>query len=306
MAASYSIVQAMHRHDGLTMVAEDFLSDPKVREWLAGVEPAWTLLTFGSLRALRQQRSMSGGPIMFATDLTSDEIKASAAAHNALILIKRAIDTGGLPITATGNLTRAVVADMCKLMDWPDYDQADAFRFSKVINEPDFMPLHIVRLLCEAAGLVKIKKDKLIAPPMGKQCLSDPSGLVALLAQIAFWRFDLSYFARGLLGSWPQEDIGIALWSLSVCGDDWQSAEKLTRLCTIPRPEMLTGDWDRTPFAFEGRILRPLLWFGLVDHRAEQITESRFSKRHFYRKTGLFDRLLKFDVEIERASGSRH
>jgi hypothetical protein len=283
------------------MVAEDFLYDPRVREWLDGVEPAWTLLTFDSLRALRQPPSKSDGPIRFATNLTADDIQTSAAARNAIILITRAIESGGLPVTATGNLTRAVVAEMCTLIDWPDYDQTDAFRFSKVINEPDFMPLHIVRLLCEAAGLVKIKRGKLVATPNAKQCLSDQGGLVARLAQIAFWRFDLSYFARGLLGAWPQEDIGIALWSLSVCGGDWQSAEKLTRLCSIPRPEMLTGDWDRTPFAFEGRILRPLLWLGLLDHRDEQITESRFSKRHFYRKTRLFDRVLIFDVEIERA-----
>jgi hypothetical protein len=283
------------------MVAEDFLHDPRVREWLDGVEPAWTLLTFDSLRALRQPPSNSDGPIKFATNLTADDIQTSAAARNAIILITRAIESGGLPVTATGNLTRAVVAEMCTLIDWPDYDQADAFRLSKVINEPDFMPLHIVRLLCEAAGLVKIKRGKLVATPNAKQCLSDQGGLVARLAQIAFWRFDLRYFARGLLGAWPQEDIGIALWSLSVCGGDWQSAEKLTRLCSIPRPEMLTGDWDRTPFAFEGRILRPLLWLGLLDHRDEQITESRFSKRHFYRKTRLFDRVLIFDVEIERA-----
>ena len=32
------------------MVAEDFLRDPQVREWLDGVEPAWTLLTFESCK----------------------------------------------------------------------------------------------------------------------------------------------------------------------------------------------------------------------------------------------------------------
>ena len=41
---------------------------------------------------------------------------------------------------------------------------------------------------------------------------------------------DLGYFARGLLGSWPQADAGVVLWSLSVCANDWQSAEKL--ICT--------------------------------------------------------------------------
>jgi len=34
------------------MVAEDFLQDPQVPQWLDGVEPAWTVLTFDSLRAL--------------------------------------------------------------------------------------------------------------------------------------------------------------------------------------------------------------------------------------------------------------
>jgi hypothetical protein len=48
------------------------------------------------------------------------------------------------------------------------------------------------------------------------------------------------------------------------------------------------------------------LWFGLLDHRGKEIPESRFRKRHFYRKTSLFDRLLKFDIRIEQASESLH
>jgi hypothetical protein len=39
------------------------------------------------------------------------------------------------------------------LMAWPGYDQTDAFRFNKVINEPDFLPLHVVRQLVQAARL---------------------------------------------------------------------------------------------------------------------------------------------------------
>jgi hypothetical protein len=66
---------------------------------------------------------------------------------------------------------------------------------------------------------------------------------------------------RGLLGSWPQADVGIVLWSLSVSAGDWQTSEKLTRLCTIPEPATLAGTWDRSAYAMEARILRPLLWF---------------------------------------------
>ena len=290
------------------MVAEDFLQDAQVRQWLDGVEPAWTLLTFDSLRALRQEPSASQTAIRIANDLSGDEIAGSAMARNTLILLRQVIERGGLPLTATGNLSRAVVAEMCKLIEWPHYDQAEAFRLNKVINEPDFLPLHIVRLLTQAATLVRAQRGRLVATPLGKSMMSDArrGSLPAILFHIAFWHMDLGYFGRGLLGSWPQADIGVVLWSLSVSAGDWQASEKLTRLCTIPEPAILSGTWDRTPYAMEARILRPLLWFGLLEYRSEKIEDSKFAERHYYRKAPLFDRLLAFDVKTDFVVGPRH
>ena len=290
------------------MVAEDFLQDPQVRRWLDGVEPAWTLLTFDSLRALRQEPSAVATAIRIANDLSADEIASSAVARNTFILLQQAIERGGLPLTATGNLSRAVVAEMRELIEWPGYDQADAFRLHKVINEPDFLPLHIVRLLAEAAKLVRTQRGKLVATPLGKSMLSETrrGSLPAILFHLALWHMDLGYFARGLLGSWPQSDIGIVLWSLSVSAGDWQSIEKLTRLCTIPEPAMFSGTWDRTSYAMEAKILRTLLWFGLLEHRSEKTADSRFGEHHFYRKAALFDRMLTFDVAVDSMEGARH
>jgi hypothetical protein len=290
------------------MVAEDFVQDPQIRKWLDGVEPAWTLLTFDSLRALRQEPSAVQSVIRIANDLNDDEIATSAVARNTLILMRQAIKRGGLPLTATGNLSRAVVADMCKLIEWPGYDQVDAFRLHKVINEPDFLPLHIVRMLAQAANFVRIHRGKLVTTPLGKSMLSDARRgcLPAILFHLAFWHMDLGYFGRGLFGSWPQSDAGVVLWSLSICADDWQTSEKLTRLCTIPEPAMFSGAWDRTPYAMEARILRPLLWFGLLEHRSEKMPGDRFGKHHFYRKAALFDRLLAFDVAVDSMEGARH
>ena len=84
-----------------------------------------------------------------------------------------------------------------------------------------------------------------------------------------FWHTDLGYFGRDPLDSRPQADIGIVLWSLSVSASDWQTSEKLTRLCTIPEPDILSETWDRSAHAMEARILRPLLWFGLLEHSSE-------------------------------------
>ena len=290
------------------MVAADFLRDQRVQGWLDGVEPAWTLLTFESLLALRQEPSAVQSAIQIANDLSVDEIASSAVARNTLILLGQAIERVGLPLTATGNLSRAAVAEMCKLIEWPDYDQADAFRLDKVINEPDFLPLHVVRQLVQAASLVRAQHGKLVATPLGESLLSEArqGSLLAILFHLAFWHMDLGYFGRGLLGSWPQKDAGVVLWSLSACANEWQSAEKLTRLCTIPEPAMLSGAWDKSRYAMEARILRPLLWFGLLEQRTEKIPNNEFGNRHFYRKAQLFDRLLTFAVQVELSEGVRH
>src|SRR5215475_8453527 len=185
------------------MVAADFLHDPEVRQWLDGVEPAWTLLAFDSLRALRQEPSAIHTAIRIANNLSIDEITSSPVARNTLILLRKATEHGGLPVTAIGNLSRAVVAEMCKLFEWPDYDQAAVFQFNKVINEPDFLPLHVVRTLAQAATLVRVQGGKLVVTALGKSMPSDERQhcLLAILFHIMFWRMDLEYFGRGLLGS---------------------------------------------------------------------------------------------------------
>jgi hypothetical protein len=290
------------------MVAADFLQDPQVRKWLDGVEPAWTLLNFDGLRSLRQEPSAVQTAIRIAIGLAADETARSAVARNTLILLRQAIEHGGLPLTAAGNLSRVAVTDMRKLIEWPDYDQAEALQFNRVINEPDFLPLHVVRLLAQTAMLVRPRRSKLVATSSGRSMLSDDrqGSLLAILFHIAFWHMDLGYFGRGFLGSWPQSDIGIVLWSLSVSADDWQTVAKLTRLCTIPEPAILSETWDRSPFAMEARILRPLLWFGLLEHRSEKMPDSLLTARHYYRKTTLFDRLLAFDVKMDYSEGARH
>ena len=90
------------------MVAEDFLQDQQVRQWLNGVEPAWTLLTFDSLRALRREPSARQTAIRIANDLSSDEIAGSAVTRNTFILLRQAIEGSGLPLTAPQAICRGL------------------------------------------------------------------------------------------------------------------------------------------------------------------------------------------------------
>ena len=98
------------------MVAEDFIQDPEIRDWLAGVEPAWTLLTFESLQALRREPSAIQTAIWIANDLSVGEIASSPVARNTLILLREAI--------GPARSNRQPIQCCCSGRDveWPDYD----------------------------------------------------------------------------------------------------------------------------------------------------------------------------------------
>jgi hypothetical protein len=246
--------------------------------------------------------------IELARDLTPDEIGQSVVASRMAILLRAAIEAPGLKLTATGNLSRSVVAEMIDRFAWPDFDKAKAFRFNKVVNEHDFSPLLFIRQIAEAMRFLRKSKGHVRASPLGRAALDDANlpALQALLFHATMWHVDLSDFGRGLHGRWPQGDVGVVLWSLSVAANDWQSPERLTRMCTIPINSVLAAEWDSSSMMMEARILRPLHWFGLVDHRREAIEGQRFGERHFYRKTELFDRFLSFDVKTEASASTRH
>ena len=251
-------------HEPGAMVAPGMLQNPSVRNWLGGIEPAWTLLDLASVNALRKPPTPSDAAIKLASDLTPEEISESAVTRNALILLHAASVGPGLKLTATGNLSRQVVAEMCELLTWPGFDKAEVFRLHKVVNEPDFLPLFLVRHLVEGGGLVKASKNHLKITPSGKRALKSPGrdALQALLFHVAFWMADLTYLSRVNLGNWPQQDAGIVLWSLSVAANDWTPPERLARLCTIPINGVLDQKYDKARYALEGVVLRPLNAFG--------------------------------------------
>jgi hypothetical protein len=290
------------------MVAPGILQDPSVQAWLGGIEPAWTLLNQDSFAALLRPPMTPGSAIHLAGNLTPDEMAQSAVASSLAIFLRTATAAPGLKLTATGNLARSVVAEMIDRFDWPGFDKAQMFRMNKVINEPDFWPLLFVRQSAEALRFLRKSKGHVRTAPLGRAALDESNlpSLQALLFHVTMWHIDLSDFGRGLHGRWPQDDMGVVLWSLSVAATEWQSPERLTRMCTIPINSVLEAEWDSSSMMVEARVLRPLLWFGLLDYKQEAIEGRPFGERRFYRKTKLFDRFLSFDVTTEASSAIRH
>ena len=288
------------------MVNPGMLQSPSVQKWLGGVEPAWTLLDFDSFSQLRSPPAPNAGAIKLAPDLTENEFQLSAITKSTLGFLEAASETPGLKLTATGNLSRAVVADMCDIFDWPDFNKEERFRLNKVINETDFLPLFFVRHVSQFAKLVHRRQGYMKVTSAGRSILEHREALQAVLFHTAFWNMDLGDLGRGLHSGWPQGDIGVVLWSLSVAANTWQPRDRLTRLCTIPNNGVLNSTWDSGSLAMEANILRPLLWFGLLELKQEEIEGDKINRLNLYRKTPLFDRFCSFDVTLDGVDSHRH
>lgn len=287
------------------MAEPAFLENPEVRRWLDGVVPAWTMLDFASYAVLRVEPLPGNEALRLIADLTETDLAGSAVARTGRMMLQRAMDAGGLKLTATGNLSRTTVAAMIEITEWPDLDKAQMFELNKVINEPDFLPVHFVRLLLQSTKLVRKQRDKLVPTHRGNKLLASEQygALHVLLFHVAFWHFKLGYFDRNPIDSWPQNDIGIVLWCLSVSAHDWVHRDRLTRLCTVPTVGVVTSPHDLGTYAMDARILRPLTWFGLLESRREGGAGLTVSRA--YRKTPLFDLFVRFHVQLEQ-SATRH
>jgi hypothetical protein len=202
------------------------------------------MLDFGSYAVLHEEPSAGNQAIRLEPNLTETDLAGSAVTRTARILLQRAGDAGGLKLTVTGNLSRAVVAEMIEVVDWPDLDKTELYRFNKVINEPDFLPAHFVRVLLQGTKLMRRHRDKLVPTRLGKRMLAPEQhgALQAVLLQVTFWHLNLGYFDRNPIDSWPQSHTSIVLWSLSASANNWLNPETLTRLCTVPVVGVLESD----------------------------------------------------------------
>ena len=280
------------------MMLRDPDMPPVYEKWLGGVEPAWTILEPERIDALIGEPPFEDGAIRLAIDLTDDEIALSPMLRNALVLLRAAAEADGLKLTSRGNLTRETVAAMREAMDWPGLLFEEKWRAGKQLREGHVEELRLVRELALMDGLLIRKDGKLRVGAAGRWALKGRrERLQANFFRNCFWRVSLDLFGEPECGSWPQQQIGPALWSLATTGDRWQDTQTLMRLSVLPDEAVLRNpDWV-APALFVLRVLRPLRWFGLVESRDEDATRRG---RGMWRKTPLFDRFLAFDPGVVR------
>ena len=278
-------------------------------KWPGGVEPVWRLLEPGSVEALRAEPSAANRTLRLAADLPDEAFGESAFVRNALIVLDRVDRDGWLRLTGKGNFGRDAVAAMRESMTWPGMEATEHFRMGKAFREGDVWELHLLHRLLDMAGLLEGRAGVCQVTALGREMLGPGrrGALQAILFRHVFWHAELwrfiQTFPRGLPGRWPQDDMGVILWGLSHMAGEWQSVDTLATLCAIRDDSVANMHWNAEGTMFSGRVLRPLLWFGLLEWR---LPPDFLGDARRWRKAALFDRFLSFDVRLAERPAEGH
>ncbi len=275
---------------------------------MTSIPPTWAHLEPASVKALLEPP----GRLPKALRITPDDVPVETALAVPLVVAARlmlelAVKQGGLVLTPAGFLKRADVWHIFDRTEWPGSDKALTLSMNKVINEQDAYGVFFTRIALQAAGLLRKRAGVLKATKVAKSLLANEAApaLLGELFQSVFWKMNLQDFDRNPLQFWPQHHAGLVLWCLSVAAHKWSSADRLTPACTIMATIHEPVAHDLPGFAMVTRALRPLAWLGLMESRRQKRV-SGWGHEEDFRKTALFDQLLKFRVEMIGEKEARH
>ena len=233
-------------------------------------------------------------PLQFNHNLSLKEVNQSMFFRNAKLFLNKLIEFKDKPTaTAKGNLNRKFVKVMFDEMELDEGYKDFTARYHKVLNEGDVFSLHIIRIVCECAGLIKIQKNKIVVQKKHYSLLSDDKAgeLYYLLFDAYFNRFNLSYLDRRLEMDGIQGTIDFSFYSIYRLCDEFQSVEDMFYEAFLPSiineiEESITSEYDRKEGYLTSRVIRPLEGFGLVECKYKQ---EKYLKRIVQiRKTPLF------------------
>jgi len=241
-------------------------------------------------------------PIQMADDLSLDDVKHVLFFAQARQFLRLMDENKGAPLTATGNLNRAYVAQMMEKLDWLRRHMAPLVELGvcKVFNEDDVRPLCVIHGVCEYGRLVYKRRNRTFVTSKGRELLPDAQAgrLCRHLFLTLFQRFDLNYLSISWETPFVQDSMAVILWRLQLVAREWAAADQLTRevfLYSVSDQIKAASPWPTAEAdVLTDQVLEPLTWFGLLEcdqplHRWERRDKAK------YRKTPLFDRFLTFN-----------
>jgi len=251
---------------------------------------------------LKADWNAPNSPIQLANDLSLDDVKQVLFFDQVRQFLRLMDENRGAPLTATGNLNRAYVAQMIEKMDWLRRYVEPLKRggLFKVFDEGDVMPLGVIHGVCEYGKLIGKRKNRAFVTTKGRELCDDTQAdrLYRLLFLTLFRDFGLDYISGYRETPLVQRTLAVILWRLQMVARDWIAADRLplevflTRVLEQARAVSTMSDMETTILRHE--VLEPLVWFGLLESDQTEDEWYRLRAQPRFRKTPLFDRFLTF------------
>lgn len=241
-------------------------------------------------------------------DIPEADLAGSCFLHNALVFLRALEEEGGAKLTPKKNLNQKFVARMRKETTWVAYQDRLNPDYCPGKNEEDAWPVHILRILLEAARLARVYKGKLQVTKLGRQCLA-PACAGALQAQLFTalgTEFNLAYLDRAqeLIG--VQDTYPFILYALGQIAREPALLETVCQRVFLPDVAIEfvdSGYRSESMAVLDTRVLWPLCDFGLVQLTPEHRTHGKRETPRYAQVTPLFSKMIEFDFDRELGPG---
>ncbi len=239
--------------------------------------------------------------IVLNDDLPSDMLENVPLLHNCRVLLEVVAGSGGVSSTARGNLKRDTVKQVYDKAIFKGLDLYDVYRPPGVVNEDDAPAVHMSRVVCEVAGLLKKRKGRFEITRKGKSLLAEGNEgrLFAHLFDVYFRQFNLAYCdglpeLTGLQNTFPY-----TLYRLSEVVEGPIAGEKsiaasLIHPNLLDEVSMLEKHYTTPERFLDIRVLRHLEVFSLIAVSRGLSGSGYGFRAQSFCKMELFDKFFSF------------
>ena len=268
---------------------------PEFYEWLKDVYPVWLQLPQDAFYGLVPFNSAKS-PLRLDYAANTAALSGSLIFQN-LRTFLNLIDEDQIQLLPDDTMTSDSLELLLDRTVWPHYDLECVKRLPRPLHEETICRLDFLKALAIASGLTSLSDNRLEITKSGRSLLAHKVDrqMVRKVFEAAFSKVNPRTLTK-LAHPWVHEQAGVVFWGLSIVGTTPRSAEELARYCFVP-PKQFFESRLRFPNVYMKAVfLHPLSWFGLIETRETEATESN-PEGLMYQKSPVFDSFFHFEIE---------
>lgn len=212
-------------------------------------------------------------PMQLNAQLTLEEVSCSKLFADTRLVLTELEKRQGAPTTEKGNLTRTVVRELFDKMSMEEETRRKVLEMNKVINEPDYGPIHKARVLLELGGLLQRRRKQFKVTREGRALVaSEQAGaLYHTLFITQFCKLNLSYHFPVREVPAIQTSMAVILWRLNMVARNWIPMKGIAEQLLFPdvheKLRQASSQYVTQEYVLYGLALEPLVEMALLEVR---------------------------------------